>query len=59
MFNVLNSRIENRRYQRFWGSYYYYGEGNSQNRFVADPNYNMLNEILNPRVVRIGVRFQF
>lgn len=59
LFNVLNSPLENRRYQKYYGTYYYYGAGSSKNTFVADPNFNALNEILNPRVLRLGVRFQF
>jgi hypothetical protein len=59
MFNVFNWQIANRRYQKFWGTYYYYGEGSASNRFVPNLTYNLLNEILNPSVVRFGVRFQF
>jgi len=59
MFNVFNFQIENRRYQKYWGTYYYYGEGSASNRFVPNLTYNLLNEILNPSVVRFGVRFQF
>jgi hypothetical protein len=59
MFNVFNFQIENRRYQKYWGTYYYYGEGSASNRFVPNLTNNLLNEILNPSVVRFGVRFQF
>ena len=59
MFNVLNSTHENRRYQRDWGNFYYYGAGDSRNRFREDTNAFTLNEVLNPRVMRLGVRFQF
>jgi hypothetical protein len=58
IFNGLNNQIENRRYQMYHGSYYYYGEGHASNRWVANLTDNLLNEILNPRVMRIGVRFQ-
>jgi hypothetical protein len=58
VFNALNSDMDSRRYQRSWGRYYFYGEGSSQNRFVYDTTYNLLNEILSPRCMRIGVRFQ-
>lgn len=58
LFNALNSQIENRRYQMYNGSYYFYGDNDARNRFVPWPNYKKLNEILNPRVMRIGVRFQ-
>jgi hypothetical protein len=59
IFNALNSTMENRRYQMYNGTYYYYGEGNASNRFVKDVNYRALNEIINPRVTRFGVRFTF
>jgi len=59
LFNALNSKHENRRYQREWGTFYWYGEGNSRNRFREDLDANTLNEILNPRIIRFGIRFQF
>lgn len=58
LFNVLNSAIENRRYQKYHGTYYVYADA-SRNYFVPDPTYYDLNEILNPRVLRLGVRFTF
>jgi len=57
-FNLLNSATVNRRETKYHGTYYIYPDAN-QNRFVANINYNRLNEILNPRVIRFGVRFQF
>jgi len=54
VFNVLNNSIINRRYQRHLGTYYVHN-----GLFVADPTNFMANEILNPRVLRVGVRFQF
>jgi hypothetical protein len=59
MFNVFNSKLENRRNQKTWGTYYYYGPGDPNNYFRRDADAYALNEILNPRVVRLGVRFQF
>ena len=59
VFNVLNSKHENRRYQRDWGNFYYYGANDSRNYFREDTTAFTLNEILNPRVLRLGVRFQF
>lgn len=58
LFNVLNSAIENRRYQKFHGTYYIYADS-SLNRWVPNPTDYDLNEILNPRVMRLGVRFTF
>jgi len=57
-FNLLNSGTVNRREQKYHGTYYIYPDA-SQNTFVPNDYYNQLNEILNPRVVRFGVRFQF
>jgi hypothetical protein len=58
LFNVLNSAIVNRRYQKFRGTYYAYPDPAKDN-FVPYPNNYALNEILNPRVLRLGVRFAF
>ncbi len=58
LFNLLNSAIVNRRYQKFYGTYYIYPDS-SQNYFVPYPYNYSLNEILNPRVLRVGVRFTF
>jgi hypothetical protein len=59
LFNALNSTVVNRRYQKDWGTVYYYGEGNAANYLRPNLDYNALNEILNPRVFRLGVRFTF
>jgi hypothetical protein len=59
IFNVFNNTHENRRYQRDWGYFYYYGQGDSRNRWSEYTLAYTLNEILNPRVMRLGVRFQF
>jgi hypothetical protein len=54
LFNALNSAIMNRRYDRHHGTYYPHSGYFAQNAtdFLA-------NEVLNPRIVRFGVRFQF
>jgi hypothetical protein len=57
LFNALNSTIENRRYQKDWGSLYIYSDGSMS--FSPNANANTLNEILNPRMLRFGVRFEF
>ncbi len=59
LFNVFNAKLENRRNQKTWGRYYYYGEDDSRNWFRRDADAYALNEVLNPRVIRFGVRFQF
>ena len=66
IFNVLNKMIENRRYQKSWGTVRVYPLASdptqidwTKTTFSPDVTYNALNEILNPRVTRIGVRFQF
>jgi len=57
LFNALNSKIETRRYQRDWGDYEVSSAGVPS--FTASGTANHLYEILNPRVIRFGVRFQF
>jgi len=57
LFNVFNSKLENRRYQKDWGTFYMSAAGVPS--FTMDPNAYDLNEILNPRILRFGVRFQF
>ena len=59
LFNVFNAKLENRRNQKTWGRYYYYGEDDARNYFRRDADAYALNEVLNPRVIRFGVRFQF
>jgi len=59
LFNALNAKTPIRRYQKYHGTYYYYGEGSPSNRFVKYPYFNQLNEIINPRIVRFGIRFSF
>jgi hypothetical protein len=57
-FNLLNSATVNRRELNYYGTYYIYADA-GQNRFVPNINADRINEILNPRVVRFGVRFQY
>lgn len=59
VFNALNATTAIRRYQKFHGTYYYYGEGHPSNTFVPEPTFYRLNEIINPRVARFGIRFLF
>ncbi|MBA7483863.1 hypothetical protein ES707_19380 [subsurface metagenome] len=54
LFNVLNSATMIRRYENFHGTYYPHN-----NSFSENATDFMANEILNPRVLRVGVRFQF
>ena len=54
LFNALNKLIVNRAYDAYLGDYYV-----DQNLFVPNPTNRLLNEVLNPRVTRFGVRFQF
>ncbi len=53
-FNILNSAIVNRAYDAYLGEYYA-----DQDLFVPNPTKRFLNEILNPRIIRFGVRFEF
>lgn len=58
VFNVFNSALVNRRYQKYWGTYYVYADS-SKNYFRPNTTNYTLNEILNPRIMRLGVRFTF
>ena len=54
VFNVLNKAIVNRAYDAYLGTYYV-DTGESS----ANPSNLLYNEILNPRVWRLGLRFEF
>lgn len=54
VFNVLNRSTVNRAYDAFYGTYYI-----DTQVFVANPFNGLYNEILNPRVWRLGLRFEF
>jgi hypothetical protein len=54
LFNVLNSSTMLRRYEYYHGTYFVH-----DGSFEADATDGKANEILNPRVLRFGVRFQF
>lgn len=54
VFNLLNSAIVNRAYDAYYGTYYV----NTQES-AANPTNRLYNEILNPRVWRLGLRFEF
>ena len=56
LFNVFNQAHPNRRYDYYHGQYRIYPTSTS---FSANATDGRLNEILSPRVVRIGVRFDF
>jgi hypothetical protein len=58
-FNITNVSHELRRNDKNWGTYYYYGEGDSRNSFTPQPRPGNLTEILVPFVARFGIRFQF
>jgi len=57
LFNAFNSKVETRRYQRDWGDYEVSSAGVPY--FSESGSAYHLYEILNPRVIRLGVRFQF
>jgi len=54
VFNLLNSAVVNRAYDAYVGTFYV-----DTDVFVANPFNRLDSEILNPRVWRFGVRFQF
>lgn len=57
VFNVFNSSIINRRYDRNEGTFNINADLTTS--FAPYANNFRVNEILNPRVTRLGVRFQF
>lgn len=76
VFNVLNKMIENRRYQKYWGTVRIFPSADSTPIEPGEAGYPLpidwtrttftpyiykdaLNEVLNPRVARLGIRFQF
>jgi len=54
IFNVLNSTTVNRVYDAYYGVYYVDTEHSA-----AYPYNRLYSEIINPRVMRLGVRFEF
>lgn len=54
LFNAFNQSHENRRYDPYHGTYYAHDQ-----RLATNPTDNLINEVLNPRIIRLGVRFQF
>jgi hypothetical protein len=58
LFNAFNAKLENYRHQKIWGTVYR-DAGTRAISFTPTPPAYALNEILNPRVMRLGVRFQF
>lgn len=54
VFNLLNADTVNRATDADFGVYYVDTE-----RYVASPYNRISNEILNPRIIRFGVRFEF
>jgi hypothetical protein len=54
IFNVFNNAHMNRRYDKHLGTYYVHN-----GYFAPNPTNFMANEVLNPRVMRLGIRFQF
>jgi hypothetical protein len=58
IFNALNLITAETRNARLLGNYYIYPNA-AQNRLVSNISSGLLTKILNPRVARIGVRFEF
>jgi Carboxypeptidase regulatory-like domain len=54
IFNVMNSAKVNRVYDAYYGIYYVDTENSA-----ANPYNRLYSEIINPRVMRLGVRFEF
>ncbi len=58
VFNVLNADTIIRREQNYRGIYFKYADS-SRDRWVPNPYAYKINSILDPRVLRLGVRFEF
>lgn len=62
-FNIFNSAIENRSYEKYYGDVYTDGgvqwEGAPGDISWVYANNGFINEILNPRIWRFGARFEF
>ena len=56
-FNLTNTATINRRYDMNEGTYYIYSDGTTG--FQPYAFNNVVNEIMNPFIMRLGVRFQF
>jgi hypothetical protein len=54
VFNALNTAVVNRAYDAYLGTYYV-----DTGEFSANPFNRLYNEVLNPRVWRFGLRFEF
>jgi hypothetical protein len=54
-FNVLDSLIANRQYARFYGVFYLHNNTYAQ----TSATQGLINEVLNPRIFRFGIRFEF
>jgi hypothetical protein len=59
IFNVFNNSVVTGRNSKYWGRFYYYGEGYYRNRFVTEPRPYQVNDVLAPFIARFGVRFEF
>ncbi len=58
-FNVFNKGIVLNTTGENWGRYYYYGPDSPKNFFRPDSHPNEVNDILDPFIVRFGIRFEF
>jgi hypothetical protein len=58
IFNILNADTPIDRTEKFHGTYYVY-EDPELNTWVPNPASDLINQILMPRVFRLGIRFQF
>jgi hypothetical protein len=59
VFNLLNSAILNRAYNAYYGDVYTIDGVQQPASSWANPTNRLYNEILNPRIWRFGVRFEF
>jgi hypothetical protein len=59
VFNAFNSSVANRAYDAYMGGTIWSGSPGEQVDNSYNATYRRLSEVLNPRVVRLGARFEF
>ncbi|MGZ5438990.1 MAG: hypothetical protein ACXWFJ_04000, partial [Candidatus Aminicenantales bacterium] len=59
VFNLFNSSVANRAYDAYMGSTNWSGAPGIQVDNSYNATYRRLSEVLNPRILRLGVRFEF
>jgi len=59
VFNLFNSSVANRAYDAYMGDTIWSGAPGAQVDNSYNATYRRLSEVLNPRIIRLGARFEF